>query len=102
MGFMDYLDEYQERLEKKVVKEEVKKPVKPKIVVKKQIVEQKKPYRIPPKNVITNKVNESYKRAIDILEGINDEMNINEEVHNQSIQQKPAINSVQGHAAALL
>lgn len=78
----------------------------------------KKTYRIPPKKVVKNsetkpknKIHESISHAMDILDGLPDTpepdltpMNMTEqkEMQQNIIQPKPNLDSVSGHASALL
>jgi hypothetical protein len=114
MGFFDYLDKYEEKLNKiKPVIKEVKKE----IIVKKPVVkieEKKQPFKILPKKVIKNPIVETHNRAVSILEGLpdapSDEIVVVENVMNQSqqfipqqTQQIPTeFKTVKSHAAALL
>lgn len=67
-----------------------------------------KKYKIPEKKVIKNKFFETRSHAMNILDGMNDEVVINEELHQSlNINNKPQFNqpnidTVAGHASALL
>jgi len=106
-GFLDYLDNYEIKSEKPV-------PPKPKKVVKesqKKVVKKvakKQPFKIPPKKVIKYPVKETYSHAVDILDGLPDEPVAPPMVEGQSVPimppkpQEPDLDTVAGHASALL
>jgi hypothetical protein len=108
MGFLDYLDQYEEKLKKVEKKEEPKKPVIKKITVKTE--EFKKPFKIPPKKVIKNPIQEAHNRAVSILDGMpedevieeNEILQQNDEYTNVVPQQPKEFKTVKSHAAALL
>jgi len=74
------------------------------------IVEKRnKPYRIPPKKVIRNKVQESTSHAVNILDGLSDDQPVspNSQLSQMNgnmlnINSQPNIDTVAGHASALL
>jgi hypothetical protein len=113
MGFLNYLDNYEEKLqrvEKPVVKKViVKQPVKK--VTEAKVVQKPKPaFQIQPKKIIKNPIVEAHKRAVDILDGL-PETTITENVIqtqentpnvNQQIPPSQIFKSVKSHASALL
>jgi hypothetical protein len=112
-GFLSYLEEFELKTEKvaeKIVKKE--KVVSDRNVeMKKKTVtkEPEKKFKIKPKKIIKDPIKESYQRAVDILEGINDSHDSFQVVIENNISQQPLIqtpefnlNSVKGHASALL
>lgn len=68
-----------------------------------------KPYRIPPKKVIKNPIQEAHGHAVDILDGLSDEPVIVEQMIPGNINtmkapqdSQPNVVTVAGHASALL
>ena len=129
-GFINYLEEFETKITKKEIKKE--NPInilnindkidsidKANILIEKlqnwiskqqpEIIK-KETYRIPPKKIIKNPIKESTSRAVDILDDLPEENIINTELLennnqnniNNNIQTIKNIETVSGHASALL
>lgn len=128
-SFLDYLNEVDKKVEKKPIKEsknnskvlelniEISSPEGAKLVIEKlqdwvnknfkeEAKETKKQYRIPSKKINKSPIVETRSRAIDILDGLPDEvpeeiLNKSNSINNQGNQQLN-LETVSGHASALL
>lgn len=88
-----------EKLQEWISKQEPKEYIELKETIKE---EQKPKYKIAPKKVIKNPLIESRNRAVDILDGISDDIKIisqEKSINNKEIQSKE---TVSGHASMLL
>lgn len=112
MGFLDYLDEYEDKLKKSTKKKIVKEVEETKKVVKKKPV---KKFKIKPKKIIKSPVNEARGHAINILDGLPDQPDTfkkeiatdqeRQQIIEESQMTRPEdfnLNTVAGHASALL
>lgn len=77
-------------------------------IIEKNKVEEKSTYKIPSKKIIKNPLHETRSHAMDILDGLPDEIVINPIINEQNYQDNinnlnnPCLETVSSHASALL